>query len=62
MFINWIEKKIAKRILNKIKNKIPELKVTILEEFEEHKDELLNKCKEVIKDTIKNFIASKINR
>lgn len=62
MFMNWIEKKIAKRIINKIKNRIPELRVTILEEFEEHKDELLEKCEEVLKDTIKNFVASKINR
>jgi len=62
MFINWIEKKIAKRIINKIKNRIPELRVTILEELEEHKDELLEKCEEVLKDTIKNFVASKINR
>ena len=62
MFFNWLEKKIAKRILNKIKNRIPELKVTILEELEEHKDELLEKCEEVLKDTIKNFVASKINR
>jgi uncharacterized phage-like protein YoqJ len=58
----WLEKLILKRIIKRIKNEIPELKVTILEEFEEHKDELLNKCEEVIKDTIKNFIASKINR
>lgn len=58
----WIKKKIFKSIINDIKNEIPELKVTILEEFEEHKDELLIKCKEVVKDTIKNFIASKINR
>ena len=62
MFMNWIEKKIAKRIINKIKNRIPELRVTILEELEEHKDELLEKCEEVLKDTIKNFVASKINR
>ena len=62
MFVNWIEKKIAKRILNKIKNRIPKLKVTILEELEEHKDELLEKCEEVLKDTVKNFVASKINR
>lgn len=62
MFVNWIEKKIAKRIINKIKNRIPELRVTILEELEEHKDELLEKCEEVLKDTIKNFVASKINR
>ena len=58
----WLENFFLKRIIKRIKNEIPELKVTILEEFEEHKDELLDKCKEVIKDTIKNFIASKINR
>ena len=29
---------------------------------EEHKDELLDKLQEVIKDTVKNFVASKINR
>jgi uncharacterized phage-like protein YoqJ len=59
--LKWLENFFLKRIIKRIKNEIPELKVTILEEFEEHKDELLNKCKEVIKDTIKNFIASKIN-
>ena len=57
-----LENFFLKRIIKRIKNEIPELKVTILEEFEEHKDELFIKCKEVIKDTIKNFIASKINR
>ena len=60
--LRWLENFFLKRIIKRIKNEIPELKVTILEEFEEHKDELLDKCKEVIKDTIKNFIASKINR
>jgi uncharacterized phage-like protein YoqJ len=60
--IKWIKKKILKSIINDLKNEIPELKATILEEFEEHKDELFIKCKEVIKDTIKNFVASKINR
>ena len=60
--LKWLENFFLKRIIKRIKNEIPELKVTILEEFEEHKDELLNKCKEVIKDTIKNFVASKINR
>lgn len=58
----WLENFFLKRIIKRIKNEIPELKVTILEEFEEHKDELLIKCKKVIKDTIKNFVASKINR
>ena len=58
----WIRKKLLKGIIKDIKKEIPELKNTILEEFEDHKDEILIKCKEVIKDTIKNFIASKINR
>lgn len=60
--IRWIKKKLLKSIINDIKKEIPEIKKTALEEFEEHKDELLIKCKEVIKDTIKNFVASKINR
>lgn len=60
--LKWIKKKIFKSIINDLKNEIPELKVTILEEFEEHKDELLDKCKAKLKETIKNFVASKINR
>ena len=62
MIIKWIKKKVLKSIVNDIKKQIPELKVTILAELEEHKDELLDKLQEVIKDTIKNFVASKINR
>ena len=62
MLIKWIKKKILKSIINDIKKQIPELKETALDYLEEHKDELLDKCKEVIKDTIKNFVASKINR
>ena len=58
----WLENFFLKRIIKRIKNEIPELKVTILEEFEEHKDELLIKCKDVIKETIKNFITDKINK
>ena len=62
MLIKWIKKKVLKSIINDIKKQIPELKDTALDYLEEHKDELLIKCKEVIKDTIKNFVASKINR
>ena len=58
----WIKKKILKSIINDIKKEIPEIKEKALAEFEEHKDELLDKCEEVLKDTIKNFVASKINR
>ena len=62
MIIKWIKKKVLKSIITDLKNEIPELKVTILEELEEHKDELLDKLQEVIKQAIKDFVASKINR
>ena len=62
MLIKWIKKKILKAIVNGIKKQIPELKDIALDCLEEHKDELLDKLQEVIKDTIKNFIAIKINR
>lgn len=58
----WIKKKILKSIIEDVKKEIPELKNTALEYLEEHKDELLNKCKEVIKQAIKDFVASKVNR
>ena len=62
MIIKWIKKKVLKSIVNDIKKQIPELKVTILAELEEHKDELLDKLQEVIKQAIKDFVASKVNR
>ena len=62
MIIKWIKKKVLKSIVNDIKKQIPELNDTALNYLEEHKDELLDKLQEVIKDTIKNFVASKINR
>lgn len=58
----WLENLILKRVIKRIQKQIPELKTTILEEYEEHKDELLIKCKEKLKETIANFVASKINR
>ena len=61
MLIKWIKKKILKSIINDIKKQIPELKDTALNYLEEHKDELLDKLQEVIKQAIKDFVASKIN-
>lgn len=61
MLIKWIKKKILKSIINDIKKQIPELKNTALEHLEEHKDELLGKLQEGIKQTIKDFVASKVN-
>ena len=60
--IKWIKKKILKSIINDIKKEIPEIKETALDYLEEHKDELLNIIKEQIKQAIKNYVASKVNR
>ena len=62
MLIKWIKKKVLKSIINDIKKEIPELKNTALEYLEEHKDEIIGKVKEAIKQAIKDFVASKINR
>lgn len=58
----WIRRRFLKSIINDIKKEIPELKNTALEYLEEHKDELLDKLQEVIKQAIKDFVASKVNR
>ena len=60
--IKWIKKKILKSIINDIKKEIPELKETLLKEFEGHKDELLEKCKEAIKNAIKEFVTDNFNK
>ena len=62
MLIKWIKKKVLESIVNDIKKQIPELKNKALDYLEEHKDELLDKLQEVIKQAIKDFVASKINR
>lgn len=62
MMFKWIKKKVLKSIINDIKKEILELKNTALEYLEGHKDELYNKLQEVIKQAIKDFVASKINR
>ena len=60
--IKWIKKKILKSIINDIKKEIPEIKETALDYLEEHKDELLDFIKEKLKQAIKDFVATKINR
>lgn len=60
--IKWIKKKVLKSIIEDIRKEIPELKNTALEYLEEHKDELIGKIKETIKQAIKDFVASKVNR
>lgn len=60
--IRWIKKKLLKSIINDIKKDIPEIKETALEKVEEYKDELLDFIEEKLKQTIKDFVASKVNR
>ena len=62
MIIKWIKEKVLKSIINDIKKQIPELKDKALDYLEEHKDELLDKLQEVIKQAIKDFVATKVNR
>lgn len=55
----WIKKKIFKSIVKDIANELPEIKEKALDYLEDNKDELLNKCKEVIKNFIQDFINKK---
>lgn len=60
----WLEKIILKRIIKRVSKKIEILKLTALENYEEHKDELLElvkkKVEQKIEQTIKKFLDSKI--
>ena len=58
----WLENLIIKRLIKRACKKIEILKLTAIENYEEHKDELLEKLQEVIKQAIKDFVATKINR
>ena len=61
MLIKWIKKKVLKSIINDLKKEMPHLKEEALKLLEVYKDELLDKLQEVIKQAIKDFVASKIN-
>ena len=60
--LKWIKKKILKSIIKDIKKEIPEIKNTALDYLEDNKDELLDFIKEKLKQAIKDFVASKVNR
>ena len=62
MLIKWIKKKVLKSIINDLKKEMPHLKEEALKLLEVYKDELLDKLQEVIKQAIKDFVASKVNR
>ena len=61
----WIRKRLLKGMIEDIIAQLPEpelLKEKMLEIFEEHKDEILNKIKELIKDFVMKFINEKIKK
>ena len=62
MMFGWVKKKILKSIINDVKKEIPELKTAALEYLEEHRDELLCKCKEAIKNAIKEFVKDNFDK
>ena len=61
----WIRKRLLKGMIEDIIAQLPEpelLKEKMLEIFEEHKDEILNKIKELIKDFVMKFINEKLKK
>lgn len=54
----WLEKFVIKRIVKRISNELPELKEKALEYWEDNKDEIIEK----VKDLIVDFIKSKTNK
>ena len=61
----WIRKRLLKGMIEDIISNLPEpelLKERMFEIFEEHKEEILNKIKELIKDFVMKFINEKLKR
>lgn len=61
----WLRKKLLKGFIEDIISELPEpdlLKEKMFEIFEEHKDEILNKIKELIKDFVMKFINEKLKK
>lgn len=56
---NFIKKRIFKSIINDVVKSIPNLKAKARLYIEEHKDEIIEKVKETIKDTILKIIKEK---
>ena len=60
----WIRKRILKGIIEDVIANLPTpdlLKEKAFEIFEQHKDEVINKVKELIKDYVTKFIKGKLD-
>lgn len=61
--IEWIGKKILRAYIDDVvKKDLPDLKDKAKEYIREHKDEFFEIIKEKLKQAIKDFVASKVNR
>lgn len=62
MLINWIKKKVLKSIIKDITKQLPMYKEIAELYIEQHKDEVINKVKEAIKNVIEQEIAKMFNK
>jgi hypothetical protein len=58
--IKWIKKKILKSVIKDILKDLPSFKEETIKVVEIYADEFLDKCKEQIKKSAKEFFVSKI--
>lgn len=58
----WIKKRILKSIIKDITKKLPTYKSMALAYIEEHKDELIERVENAIKEIIKNELAKVLNK
>ena len=58
--IKWIKKKVLKAVIKDIVKEIPNWKKEVLKVMEMHTDEFLDKVKDEIKKSAKEFFVSKI--
>ena len=58
--IKWIKKKVLKAVIKDIVKELPNWKKEVLKVMEMHADEFLDKIKDEIKKSAKEFFVSKI--
>lgn len=60
--INWLKKKLLKSIIKDITTKLPKYKEEALLFIEQHKDEVIDKVTEAIKNIVEAELAKHFNK
>ena len=60
--INWLKKKLLKSIIKDITKKMPKYKEEALLFVEKHKDEVIDKVTEAIKNIVEAELAKHLNK